>query len=87
MEVYLGQVEAELLEMSGFNIRYSNMPKCEWDVTRSLADDKNIFIKKAYKGSCVVIWDRNDYLLEADKRFHPNNSIGKEKVFSSLFTK
>ena len=53
--------------MSGSNIRYSNMPKCEWDVTRSLADDKNIFIKKAYKGSCVVIWDRNDYLLEADK--------------------
>ena len=73
--------------MSGSNIRYSNMLKWEWDVTRSLADDKNIFIKRPYKGSSVVIWDTNDYLLEADKQFHPNVSIGKEKVFSSLFSK
>ena len=25
-------------------------------------------MKRAEKGSCVVIWDRNDYLLEADKQ-------------------
>ena len=44
------------------------MPKNEWDVIRSLADYRNIVIKRADKGSCVVIWDRNDYLLEADKK-------------------
>ena len=44
------------------------MPKDEWDVIRSLADDRNIVIKRADKVSCVVIWGRNDYLLEADKQ-------------------
>ena len=35
---------------------------------RSLADDRNIVIKKADKGSCIVIWDRNDYLAEAENQ-------------------
>ena len=46
----------------------SNMPKDEWDAIKPLADDRNIVIKKADKGSCMVIWDRNDYLLEVDKQ-------------------
>ena len=33
---------------------------------RSLADDRNFVIKKADKGSCVVVWDRNDYLLKLE---------------------
>ena len=37
----------------------------EWNAIRSLTDDRNIIIKKAGKGSCIVIWGRNDYLLEA----------------------
>ena len=44
------------------------MLKDEWDAIRSLADERNIVIKKADKGSCVVVWDRNDYLLETDKQ-------------------
>ena len=35
---------------------------------RELANDKSIVIKKANKGSCVVIWDRNDYIAEAKKK-------------------
>ena len=35
---------------------------------RSLADDRSIVIKKADKGSCIVVWDRNDYLREAEKQ-------------------
>ena len=33
-----------------------------------MASDRNIVIKKADKGSCVVVWDRNDYLLEAERQ-------------------
>ena len=65
---FLSQVEVELFKISSSSIRYSNMPKDEWDTIRSLADDMNIVIKRADKGSCVVIWDRNDYLLEANKQ-------------------
>ena len=34
----------------------------------ALADDRSIVVKKADKGSTVVIWDRNDYILEAEKQ-------------------
>ena len=34
---------------------------------RSLADDRSIVIKKADEGSCIVVWDSNDYLREAEK--------------------
>ena len=34
----------------------------------SLVDDKQIIIKKADKGSCVVVWDRYSYLLENERQ-------------------
>ena len=40
----------------------------KWQAVRSLADDRSIVIKKADKGSCVVVWDRNDYLLDAERQ-------------------
>ena len=49
------------------------MSKDEWDAIRSLADDRRIVIKRADKGSCVFIWDRNDYLLEAEKQLKDKN--------------
>ena len=38
----------------------------EWQAVRSLADDRSIVIMKADQGSCVVVWDINDYLQEAE---------------------
>ena len=38
-----------------------------------MADDKQIVIKKADKGSCVVIWDRDDYLAEAERQLKDEN--------------
>ena len=40
---------------------------------RSLADDRSIVIKKADKGSSVVVWDRNDYVMEAEKQLSNAN--------------
>lgn len=31
-----------------------------------MANNINILINKIYKKFCVVVWDRNDYLLEAE---------------------
>ena len=47
---------------------------------RALANDRSIVIKKADKGSCVVIWDRNDYILEAEKQLS-DESIYKDTNF------
>ena len=35
---------------------------------RALAEHRNIIIKPADKGSCVVLWDGEDYLAEAEKQ-------------------
>ena len=44
------------------------MSKLEWEAIRSLAGDRSIGIKKADKGSCVVVWDRLDYLIEPEEQ-------------------
>ena len=33
-----------------------------------MADDRSKVIKKASKGSTVVVWDRSNYVLEAEKQ-------------------
>ena len=48
---------------------------------RSVVDDQNLVIKKADKGSCVIVWDRNDYLMEAEKQLSDKN-VYKEVKFN-----
>ena len=55
LEVFLSQVENELFKLPQADIKYSNLSREEWNAIRSLADDRNIIIKKADKGSYIVI--------------------------------
>ena len=70
LEVFLGQVESELFKEIQDILRYSNLSQEEWRAVRSLVDDRSIVIEKADKGSCVVVWDRRDYIKKTKK----NNS-------------
>ena len=45
---------------------------------RRLAEDRSIVIKSANKGCCVIVWDRTDYLLEAEK--HLCDSITYKEI-------
>ena len=54
-----------------------------------MADDSNvIIIKKAHRGSCIVIWGRNDYLMEAEKQLRDKKVYQKvsnsENILSTL---
>ena len=44
---------------------------------RSLQNDRSVIIKPAGKGSAVVVWDRQDYLKEAERQLS-DSSIYKE---------
>ena len=66
LEVFLSQLENEIFKMVETPLGYSNLSKEEWEAVRTFADNRNIVIKKADKGSCVAIWDRNDYITEAE---------------------
>ena len=78
MEVFLSRVEEELFTVIERRVKHSNLSQEEWKAIRSLADDRNIVIKKPDKGSCVVIWDRNDYIAEAEKQL--SNKVAYKQV-------
>ena len=59
-ELFLSEIERELFEIPSFL-------KEEWEYMGSLANDKSIVTRKVDRGSCVVVWDREHYILEAEK--------------------
>ena len=78
LEVFLSQFKNELFELPKADIKYSDLSREEWNAKRSLADDRNILIKKADKGLCIVIWGRNNYLIEAEKQ------LSEKKVYQEV---
>ena len=73
LEVFLSQVENELFEITEKPTRYSNLSQEDWRAIRMLADDRSIVIKKSDKGFGIVVWDRADYLTEAEKQLSDKN--------------
>ena len=73
MEVFLSQVESDLCKAIERPLGYSNMSKEEWDAIRSLTDNRNIVIKRADKEFCVVMWDRSDFVKEAEIQLSDQN--------------
>ena len=73
LEVFLSQVENELFEITEKPTRYSNLSQEDWRAIRMLADDRSIVIKKSDKGFGIVVWDRADYLREAEKQLSDKN--------------
>ena len=78
IEVFLSEIEHELFQIFDKCLPYSSLTKEEWLAVRSLADDRSIVIKKADKGSWIVVWDRGDYLLEAEKQ------LGDRSVYKDI---
>ena len=70
IEVLLRQIEQDIFKEVQSPLGYSNLSEEEWKAVRSPANDPNIVIKKADEESCVVIWDRGDYIMEAEKQLN-----------------
>ena len=67
IEMYLTRLEEEILSLDE-KMSYSNLTKGERNALHFLHDDPSIIIKEADKGSAVVVWDREDYLREANSQ-------------------
>ena len=79
LEVFLSQIEKELVELAESPLNYSNFSKEEWQAMRSLVNDRSVVIKKADKGSCVVVWGREDYIAEAERQLGDVTSIRRRQ--------
>ena len=68
LEIFLSKLENEVFSVLPGTPHNYYLSKEEWLAMRDLAEDRNIIIKLADKGSCVVLWDREDYLAEVEKQ-------------------
>ena len=74
IEIFLSKLETEISSMvPGTPLDY-NLSKEEWLAMRGLGENGKIVIKPADKGSCVVVWYREDYISKADKQLKNNET-------------
>ena len=76
-ELYLSRLEEEIMAIDT-RLSCSNLTKEERLALNSLRDDTSIVIKEADKGSGVAVWDRKDYLKEAEKQ------LGDKETYEEL---
>ena len=71
IEIYLSGLEDRLMEIANsFEPSFNNLTREERSALHKLQNDKSIVIKEADKGSSVVVWDREDYLREAESQLN-----------------
>ena len=75
LELFLSHIEKELFEVCKSHLGYLNFSK---QCMHLLANGRGIVIKKAGKGSYVVVWDGGDYIAEASKQ------LNDESVYKSV---
>ena len=78
IEVYLSKLEEEIMNISANGNNFSNISREERAALNGLESDCSIVIKEADKGSGVVVWDREDYIKEA------NSQLGDLTVYEKL---
>ena len=64
LEMYLREIEQELMKINEYGMNYSSLNKEERDALHILSHDDSIIIKPADKGSGIVIWNRSDYVKD-----------------------
>ena len=76
IEIYLSSLEEKILKIE--KDKFNNLTKGEWDALYNLKNDKTIMIKGADKGAAVVVWDREDYIKEAE------NQLGDTNIYEEV---
>ena len=77
--MFLSQLEGDIFLVLPGNTSSYNLTKNELLLMRGLAEDRSIIITPADKGSFVVVWDRADYLAEAENHLSDSSTYKEEK--------
>ena len=78
IEIYLSSLEEKLMSTEIPKDKYNNLTREERGALFDLKNDKTIVIKGADKGSAVVVWDRDDYIQEAEKQ------LGDKEIYEEV---
>ena len=74
MELFSSRLEKELFSFLPGKPQSYDLTKEEWKAMRNLAEDRSVIIKPADKGSCIIIWDQEDYLAEGYRQFSDHST-------------
>ena len=77
---YLSSLKEKLMKVEIPKGKFNNLTNSERKALYDLKNDENIEIKSADKNAAVVVWDREDNIIEAEKQ--PSNKEVYEKVFN-----
>ena len=77
LELYLSEIEDEILKIYHQGQNYPNLTKKEREAIKELMNDCNIIIKVADKESRIAIWDKQDYLKECENQLNDVNVYEK----------
>ena len=79
---YLSSLKEKLMKVEIPKGKFNNLTNSERKALYDLKNDENIEIKSADKNAAVVVWDREDNIIEAEKQ--PGNKEVYEKVFNDV---
>ena len=68
IEVYMSSLEEKLMKIEIPKDKYNNLTCKEWQALYDFKNDESIVIEDSSKESTVVVWDRADYIKEAEKQ-------------------
>ena len=78
IELYLSRLEEKLMKAEVPKFKFNDLTNSERKALYNIKNDKSIVIKSADKGSTVVVWNREDYIKEAEKQ------LGDEGVYEEV---
>ena len=78
IEIYLSSLEEKLMNIEIPQYKYNNLTREEWSALYNLKNDKSIVIKSDFKGYAVVVWDRDDYIKEAEEQ------LGNKDIYEEV---
>ena len=80
LELSLSVTEEDILSiLLGKTINY-NLSKEDYLTMRSQQNDRGLVIKPAGKGSALIVWDRTDYLNEAERQLNDENTYEEIRI-------
>ena len=85
MEVLLSKMEHEPFSFLPGKPQSYNLTREEWEALKNLKEDRSIIIKPADKGSCVVVWGREDYLAEGYMQLNDKSTYVEINNFKGKF--
>ena len=86
-EMFFSELEKELFE--GSNLSHFHQKSFSWEEWKALGDlaeDRRIVIRSADRGSCVIIYDREDSLKEADRQLSDKKTYRDVKYTKNILS-